>query len=176
MKATLRHIYLGRTAYMSQRTCAVVKQIQSNQSSGRNALFKLILANKKERHPPLPTCTCCSRGSTTSIISVRFHHIRWKKNHQFNCRPEFTWISKLLEGIFSACVILVNYNKLFYELIHIHSPLAEFVALLQIIGLSFWNLFLKSNGKLARALSPVLWKCKRWPAYWINCTCVWSKR
>ena len=30
MKATLRHIYLCRTANMSWRTCAVVKQIQSN--------------------------------------------------------------------------------------------------------------------------------------------------
>ena len=31
MKATLRHIYLCRTANMSWRTCVVVKQIQSNQ-------------------------------------------------------------------------------------------------------------------------------------------------
>ena len=31
MRATLRHIYLGRTANMSRRTCVVVKQIQSNQ-------------------------------------------------------------------------------------------------------------------------------------------------
>ena len=30
MKATLRHIYLCRTANMSWRTCVVVKQIQSN--------------------------------------------------------------------------------------------------------------------------------------------------
>ena len=30
MKATLRHIYLWRTANMSWRTCVVVKQIQSN--------------------------------------------------------------------------------------------------------------------------------------------------
>ena len=31
MKATLRHIYLCRTANMSWRTCVIVKQIQSNQ-------------------------------------------------------------------------------------------------------------------------------------------------
>ena len=30
MKATLRHIYLCRTANMSWRTCVVIKQIQSN--------------------------------------------------------------------------------------------------------------------------------------------------
>ena len=34
MKATLRHIYLCRTANMSWRTCVVVKQIQSNQPPG----------------------------------------------------------------------------------------------------------------------------------------------
>ena len=33
MKATLRHIYLCRTANMSWRTCVVVIQIKSNQSS-----------------------------------------------------------------------------------------------------------------------------------------------
>ena len=33
MKATLRHVYLCRTANMSWRTCVVVKQIQSNQSN-----------------------------------------------------------------------------------------------------------------------------------------------
>ena len=31
MKATLRHIYMCRTANMSLRTCVVIKQIQSNQ-------------------------------------------------------------------------------------------------------------------------------------------------
>ena len=31
MKATLRHIYLCRTANMSWRTCVIIKQIQSNQ-------------------------------------------------------------------------------------------------------------------------------------------------
>ena len=35
MKATLRHVYLCRTANMSWRTCVVVKQIQSNQHTLR---------------------------------------------------------------------------------------------------------------------------------------------
>ena len=44
MKATLRHIYLCRTANMSWRTCVVVKQIQSNQlDSIHNSGLRLAL-------------------------------------------------------------------------------------------------------------------------------------
>ena len=44
MKATLRHIYLCRTANMSCRTCVVVKQIQSNQlDSIHNSGLRLAL-------------------------------------------------------------------------------------------------------------------------------------
>ena len=40
MKATLRHIYLCRTANMSWRTCVVIKQIQSNQSNWRRRYWQ----------------------------------------------------------------------------------------------------------------------------------------
>ena len=47
MKATLRHIYLCRTANMSRRTCVGVKQIQSNQNNFNTLFFKLHKVREK---------------------------------------------------------------------------------------------------------------------------------
>ena len=55
MKATLRHIYLCMTAYMSWRTCVLVKQIQSNQPTNTVAILEV--AACLDISPPLMNLT-----------------------------------------------------------------------------------------------------------------------
>ena len=94
MKATLRHIYLCRTANMSWRTCVVVNQIQSNpiQSGGleRASAFpcffpgQWLIVNLNWKMCSIHRASCLW-GYFSCCLSILFDE------QAMTCSPSLTW-------------------------------------------------------------------------------------